>query len=150
MANGLLRMSDVMPLRQAIDRLFEEALAPFPFWSEARAVNRVPVDIYEDADRYVVRALLPGVAPDQLELTCRDNHLVLAGAVKIAPPDGMKAIVSEIGELNFRRELSLPTAVDADRAEASYEHGVLTLTLPKVAAAVAKKIPVRTAEPAAV
>ncbi|HEY8476551.1 MAG TPA: Hsp20/alpha crystallin family protein, partial [Chloroflexota bacterium] len=79
----------------------------------------------------------------------QDGTVVLAGQVHAPAPEGMKPIVQEIGAGTFRREIRLPIAVDAAKAEATYEHGVLTLTLPKVEAATAKRIPIKVARPVA-
>ena len=140
---SLLRTMDFLPLRQAMDRLFEQAFATFPLWADVRQGYHVPVDIYEDHERYVIRAILPGVKPEDVELTCHEGTVILAGKARPWATDGLEPIVREIGDVAFRREIRLPSDVDAAKAEATYEHGVLTLTLPKAEAAVSKRIPVK-------
>lgn len=146
---SLMRASDFMPLRQAMDRLFEQAFTTFPFWADGRVGYRVPVDVYEADDRYVVRALLPGVKPEEVQLTCEADVVTLSGEIRFGAPEGLRPVFEEIGTTAFRREIRLPTEIDAAKAEATYQHGVLTLTLPKVEAAVAKRIPIKVSQPVA-
>jgi HSP20 family protein len=135
----------MVPLRQVIDQLFNEALTAFPFRWDSTGM-RVPVDIYEGTDHYLVRIALPGVQPGEVNLTCENNRLIISGERRPVVGEGLRPICQEIGAGAFRREIYLPVDVDAAKAEATYDQGILTVTLPKVAEAVPKTIKVRPAQ----
>lgn len=144
----LLRSSDLMPLREAFDRLFEQAFTTFPTWMTARAGLEVPVDVYEAGEEFVIRAVLPGIKPEDVQVTCLDGTITISAELKPWAQEGLKPIFQEIGAGTFRREVHLPVAVDLEKAEAVYEHGVLTLRLPKAEQARRKAIPVKVGAPA--
>ena len=140
----LMRYSEFMPLREAVDRLFQQAFTTFPLWTSNRFGFHVPVDLYESADRYVLRAFLPGVKPEDVQVTYQNGTLVIAGEWKPMTWEGYTPVLQEIGSGSFRREVRLPVEIDADKIEATYEHGMLLLTLPKAEAARPKAIKVQT------
>ena len=104
-------------LETEIDRMFETALADF---SAPAAAPRFPVDLYEDKDNLYVRAELPGVARDAINVEVVEDFLNLNATRKS-------------GEESFSltRSINIPEAVQADKVSAAYENGVLTVTLPK-------------------
>jgi len=109
-----------------IDRLFESALADF---AGPASAPRFPVDLYEDKDNTYVRAELPGVNRDAINVEMVDGYLNISASRKQ-------------GEESFSlsRSVSIPEAVQADKVSASYENGVLTVTLPKQEQAKPRKI----------
>ncbi len=141
---------DMMPLREAMNRLLEESfigtgrlLEPF--------VRVFPVDVRETDDTYVVEASLPGVKADEIEVTAEDNMLTIR-ATRKQEEETKKAgkyIRHERYEGEIRRTISLPTAVDADKVSATYEHGVLTLRVPRAQTTKAKQIKVQVTTPGA-
>jgi HSP20 family protein len=102
------------------------------------------LDVAEKDDAFIVKASVPGVPAEDVEVTLTDNVLTIKGEMKAD---------KEINEENyhlrerrfgsFMRSVTLPTAVDADKIEAVNENGVLTLTLPKAEAVKPKKIEVK-------
>jgi HSP20 family protein len=121
-------------LESEIDRLFETALTDFGSGTPA---SRFPVDLFEDKDHTYVRAELPGVGKDDINVEVVDGYLNLTAARKTPAADGK-------GEesFSFSRSIALNDSVHADKVSASYENGVLTVTLPKREEAKPKKITV--------
>lgn len=102
-----------------------------------------PVDIYETADGLVVKADLPGVAKDGLDLRVENNLLTIRGkAAHAAPGD---PVYREYGLVNFFRQFELNERVDQNKISAELKHGVLTLNLPKAEEAKPRKIEVKQA-----
>jgi HSP20 family protein len=144
--NSSLR--DLMSMRDAMDRLFEDRwVSPGNWltWSSS-GTNYLPLDIYETADDIVVRALVPGVGPDAIDIQFQQGVLTLrTKSDELALSDGATWLVHEIGSGQYTRQVTLPRAIDADTAHTTFENGVLTLTLPKSADARPKQIRVASA-----
>ena len=132
-------------VRNEIDRRFDEPFLRTPsLWQREGVAFSLALDLAEDENEYLVEASLPGVAPEDIEITLSENTLTISGKMT---QDG------EIDEKNyhlrerrfgsFARSITLPMAVDADAVEAVNENGVLTLHLPKVEAVKPKKITVK-------
>ncbi len=120
-------------LESEIDRLFETALADVA----TPTAPRFPVDLYEDKDNTYVRAELPGVAREAIQVEYLDGYLTLSAERRNQEADtGREEAVS------FSRSVSVPDNVQADRVTATYENGVLTVTLPKKEEAKPRKISV--------
>jgi HSP20 family protein len=147
--NGNSPLRDFMSLRDAMDRMFEDRwVSPGSWltWSSA-GTNYLPLDIYESADDIVVRAVVPGVSADGIDIQFQGGVLTLrARSEEPAIPEGATWLVHEMAPGEFIRQVTLPRAVDADKAETSFENGVLTLTLPKTADAKPKQIKVEVAK----
>ena len=104
-----------------------------------------PVNISQDADNFYLRAEVPGVKPDELALTAVRNRVSLAGRREIQREhERMSYHRKERADGSFNRTVTLPTEIDAERVEASYADGVLTLTLPKAEETKPRQITVRT------
>ncbi len=102
------------------------------------------LNVNEDADAVYVEALAPGLNPDSLDISVRDDVLRIAGEKPSVNPD-IKAEAFHRSERNagrFVRTLNLPTGVDADKVKAQYANGLLTITLPKAEEAKPKQIEV--------
>ena len=110
-------------LESELDRLFETALGDFSAYAPER---RFPVDLYEDKDNAYVRAELPGVTRDDINVEYADGNLTLTASRKTSAGKGDEGSVASLS-----RSVSLPETVLADKASASFENGVLTITLPK-------------------
>ena len=111
-----------------------------------------PLDVVAVGDDFVVRASLPGVAPDHIQVSIEDNVLTIRGetASHFENSDG-NYLMRERRSGSFHRSLRLPDTVNQDGAEPRYEHGVLTVTLPKAEARKAKQFEVKVVEgPAAI
>jgi HSP20 family protein len=135
----------LMPLREAVNRLFEDSFI-WPGRLEAFTGRTFPVDVYETKDQqgYVVEASLPGAKPEDISITTTGDTLTISYATKgeenVEKPNYVRRERYE-GEL--RRTISLPTQIDPEKVQATYEHGVLKLEVPKVEAAKPKQISVK-------
>ena len=111
-----------------------------------------PLDVVADGDDFVVRASLPGVSPEHIQVSIEDNVLTIRGeTASHFEHTGGNYLMRERRSGSFHRSLRLPDTVDQDKAEPHYEHGVLTVTLPKSEAKKAKQFHVKVVEgPAAV
>jgi HSP20 family protein len=119
-------------LESEIDRLFETALTGF---ADTTSPNHFPVDLYEDKDNTYVRAELPGLSREDINVEMVEDYLTISGARKVKNGESEQSF-------SFSRSVNIPEDVHADRVSASYENGVLTVTLPKREEAKPKKITV--------
>ena len=104
-----------------------------------------PINVTQDADRFHVRAELPGVVASELSISALRNRLSISGKREIAREHERASYHRrERPEGTFNRTLTLPMPVDADRIEARYADGILTLTLPKAEDAKPRQIVVKT------
>ncbi len=136
---------DMLNMRREMDRLFDNFFAPFASseW-ETPTQWGLAVDVSENDDAYVVKASVPGVNPDDIEVTLTDNVLTISGASKgDIETEGEKYHVRERRYGHFSRTLTLPTAPKADAIEAIHTNGVLTLTLPKAEETKPKRITIK-------
>ena len=106
-----------------------------------------PLDVVADGDDFVVRASLPGVGPENIRVSIEDNVLTIRGetASHFESTEGAY-LMRERRSGSFHRSLRLPDTVDQDTAEPRYEHGVLTVTLPKAEAKRTKQFEVKVVE----
>lgn len=102
-----------------------------------------PVDVVEDADGITLRADLPGVAKDGLNLQVEADTLIIEGDLGLSVPEGMDATHVEVSFPRYRRVFTLSKELDADKVSAELRNGVLTLRIPKAAHAQARRIPVQ-------
>jgi HSP20 family protein len=122
---------DLLSLRQAMDRLFEESFVNPGTWQFGDG-QLVPVDVRATADEVVVEAILPGVKPEDVDITMEGNTLTLAGDTS-SKTEGEREglLLTEIRRGRFSRTLTLPAGLEPDKATATFEDGVLTLRIPK-------------------
>jgi HSP20 family protein len=122
---------DLLSLRQAMDRLFEESFVNPRTWSWGES-QLVPMDVYATDDDFVVEASLPGVKPEEVDITVEGNTLTIAGETRSTRKDEEgSTLFSEIRRGSFSRTMSLPAGLEPDKAKATFEDGVLTLRIPK-------------------
>jgi len=102
-----------------------------------------PVDVYEDNDNVLVKAELPGMRKEDVEISFHNGYLSLSGERKQEQKhQDAETYRSERWLGRFHRTISLPCRVDAEKIKAAYNEGVLTVTLPKAEEAKAKQIPI--------
>lgn len=145
--NGFSPLREFMTLREGMDRLFEDRwVSPGSWLTWSPGTNYLPLDIFETADDMVVRAIVPGVAPEGIDIQFQAGVLTLRAKSQEAPiPEGANWLVHEVTPGEYIRQVTLPRSIDADKAETTFENGVLTLTLPKTADAKPKQIKVGSA-----
>jgi len=131
------RFADAAPLRQAMDRLFEQGFPrPDRGW--------LPVDVYETATALVIKAALPGLAPEDVDIAIDGDTLTITGEFKADEEEQDREYHRrELYVGTFERALRLPERFQTERAEAVFDHGILTLTIPKVEQAEVKHIKVQ-------
>ena len=122
-------------LESEIDRLFQTALTDF---GAGTATRHFPVDLYEDKNNTFVRAELPGVNRDDINVEMVEGYLTISATRKSHGGEGGKGEST----YSFSRSVAINDAVQADKVTAAYENGVLTVTLPKQEEAKARKISV--------
>lgn len=136
----LIRWNPFDELRD-MDRLFDRVWRNSDFASLTNGWAAPAVDVFEKDNAIVVQAELPGFSPDQIDISIEGNVLHLKGEQKTEQaPDNDQYHLRERRFTSFRRSFTLPVSVDTNKAEAVFENGVLTLTLPKDEAALPKKI----------
>ncbi len=134
---------EVVPLRTMMDRLLENAFTPSLFADGQRgAFGGFGMDVYESEDAYTVHCLLPGIDPNGVNVSVQDSVLTISGESKRTPPENARPLFQEIGYGQFQRQVSLGFPVEADKADASYHDGILTITLPKAETAKPRQIKV--------
>jgi HSP20 family protein len=110
------------PFRE-IDRLFEQT------WGDARQAS-MPMDAYRHGDSFVVHFDLPGVDPSSIDLSVEQNVLTISAERHWQAVEGDEVVAKERRHGQFSRQLFLGDTLDTDGIHASYEAGVLTLTIP--------------------
>jgi HSP20 family protein len=126
-------------LREAMNRLFEDSL------TETTAPERemmLAVDVVADDESYEIVSLVPGLNADDLSIEILNNTVTLRGEFKSTAKEDSKYLVSELPAGRFSRVVTLPTALDPAKAEASIKDGVLHLSIPKAEAHRPKSIKV--------
>jgi len=101
----------------------------------------LPVDVRDEDEAYILTAFVPGLTADELNIQVLDDTVSVEGEYK---HDENQYLLTELPSGVFQRTLRLPTALDADKAEASIDNGILTLRLPKAESARPKVIKVAT------
>jgi HSP20 family protein len=110
------------------DRLTEQYLGAQS--GSARAPRFMPMDLYRSGDHYVLHADLPGVDPGSVDVGVENNTLTIKAERSERTEDGVQWISSERFTGTYMRQLALGDGIDADKITATYENGVLTVTLP--------------------
>ncbi len=146
--------SELRQMQENMDRMWRRFGASHSDPAEHPEIEAwaAPLDVVADGDNFVVRASLPGVSPENISVSIEDNVLTIRGetASQFEHAEGAY-LMRERRTGAFHRSLRLPDTVDQDKAEPRYEHGVLTVSLPKAEAKRAKQFEVKVAEgPAAI
>jgi HSP20 family protein len=124
---------DMMTLREAMDQLFEESFIRPERRLGASSLERpfrLPLDVYTTSEEIVITASLPGLTPDELDIVIEGDTLTIRGELR-PPLENVEYLFQERTDGPFSRTLTLNVPVEANKAEAVFENGVLTLTLPK-------------------
>ncbi len=132
---------DIVSLREAMDRLIQESFVRPAGSLLQGARGGVPLDVMEKDNEYEVHASLPGIKPEDVQITVQGNTVTIrgeSGAEQERKDENW--IVRERRSGSFYRSFSLPSEVDAGKATARYENGVLVLDLPKAEAAQPRRI----------
>jgi HSP20 family protein len=124
--------SELVTLRQAMDRLFDDTVfRPYPAFGGGSDA-RLPLDVRSTKDALYVDASLPGFKPEDVEITVENGTLTIRAEDRSEQSNEQGGwVVREISRGSVMRTVTLPTGLEPDKAEATFEHGVLRLRLPK-------------------
>ena len=127
---------EAVSLRDAMNSLFQESFVRPAGLANGEGLASLPLDVAETEEQFVVKASLPGVAPDDVQVTVRGDTLTIRGDVRSEDEkQGERWHLRERRYGAFQRTVVLGEPVDPAKAQSHYEHGVMTLTLPKAEAA---------------
>jgi HSP20 family protein len=123
---------EMMTLREAMDRLFDDAFTRPLSIRDGWSMATPAIDMYQTDNDVVVRASLPGIKAEEVQINVTGDILTLKGEVKQEEERKDRAWhIREQRFGSFERSVVLPTDVKSDKAEAVFENGILTVTLPK-------------------
>src|SRR5512135_285686 len=117
-------------LRHAMDRMFEEEFENTPGEREMT----LALDVLAEDEAYTLRALVPGLEAEDLSIEILNNTVTVRGEFKEQENKDVKFLMNELPSGRFARVITLPTALDPAKTEASIKNGVLTLRVPKAEA----------------
>jgi HSP20 family protein len=135
---------EMLNLRRTVDRLFDN-VNPDREWQPMQW--GLAVDVAENKDDFVVKASIPGINPEDLDVSYADDTLTIKGEIK--SDNEYKEDQYHLRERrfgSFARSISLPTKIKGDAIDASYQNGVLTLRLPKAEEVKPKRIAIKVAD----
>lgn len=127
-------MTEFSNFRTAMDRLFEQSFGRLPALrgSEDLGPASLSLDVIETGNEFVVKAAIPGVDPKDVDISIDDDVLTIRGSFEKNEEQKEETYIRrELRWGNFQRQLRLPPLVDVENAQATFEHGMLKLTLPK-------------------
>ena len=138
-------MSSLIRYYNPLDRAFDRALgALLPSVNADNGAGRaIALDVVETPDAYIVKAELPGIAKDKIEVNVEDRDVTIGAEFLDEVEASGKTLWKERTFSKSSRSIRLPEAVDANAAQAKHVDGVLQLTLPKIAKANAKQITIQ-------
>jgi HSP20 family protein len=133
---------EMLNLRRTVDRLFDNASTDQD-WGQSTQWG-LAVDVAENKDDFIVKASVPGINPDDLDVSYSDDTLTIRGEIKTE--NEVKEDQYHIRERrygSFSRSITLPTKIKGDAIEASYQNGVVILRLPKAEEVKPKRIEIK-------
>ncbi len=139
---------EMVSVRNQMDQLVGDFLREPSGWqgNQEGGLRRLALDVYEDDNGYSVTASMPGIDPEELDISFSENRLTIQGETQAQEVDeSAKWHVRERQIGRYMRSITLPAAVNADNIGAAYEDGVLTLTLPKAEEVKPRRIAVQVA-----
>jgi len=133
---------ELLSLRQAMDRLFEDSFVPSrSLGGGGVETQALPLDICMTPDAMVLKAALPGVDPEKVDITVNGDTLTISGSNQEERQEGQgDYLFQEVRRGTFTRTVSLPANLKPDEATADFQHGMLTLTIPKAEEAKPRQI----------
>jgi HSP20 family protein len=136
---------DMMTIREAMDRWFQQGISGTGQLLSNLRPDSIPIDLIEHEDSFEIRAAVPGVKPDDIEVTVQGERVSIRAESRLANEEhGDNWLMREHRYGMMQRAITLPSPVSSDRAEARIEHGVLSLRLPKLEGGHARRIAVST------
>lgn len=138
-------MRDFVSLREAMDRLLEDSfIRPSGLLTGDGWRGAAPCDLYQANDEFVPKASLAGISPDDIEVNATSDSVTIRGEFKADAEVKQEQWVRQERRFGtFQRTFGLPAEIDPNKVEATFEHGALTLALPKAEAVRPKQIKVK-------
>jgi HSP20 family protein len=134
-------LREMAMLQSAVDRIFDET------WRTTTnaSANMLALDVHDSNEAYTIIANLPGVEADKINVSYHDGTLTISAEIsKTEAQEDHRILVQERISGNFTRSLNLPQPINIEEANADFNNGVLTLSLPKTPEVQPRQIPVRT------
>ncbi|HVB61152.1 MAG TPA: Hsp20/alpha crystallin family protein [Ktedonobacteraceae bacterium] len=135
--------NEMVSLREAMDRLFEDSFIS-PRTGGLTGTRGVGANLYETADNFVVQLPAAGVKPEDIEITAQQDTLTVKWETKVEIPENATTHWYGFQSSQHQQTFTLPAPIDSERAEASMNDGILTLSLPKAEHAKARTVKVNT------
>ena len=138
---------EMMSFREAMDRWLQQGISGTGQLLSSMRPDSIPMDVIEHDDSFEIRASVPGVKPEDVEVVVQGERVSVRAEVRgDEERRGDNWLMREHRFGTMQRSITLPAPVSSDNAEARIEHGVLTLRLPKVQGAQARRIAVATSQ----
>lgn len=135
--------NEIVDMQRQLDRAFNDMNRRFTDNEWTTNNNTLALDVTETDDTYLVEANLPGIDTNDIDITLHENVLTISAEINHAEAqEGSRTLLNERFYGRFERSIRLPKAVDADKVNADYDRGVLTLTLEKSEASKPRQIAV--------
>jgi len=142
-------LSEALTLHDAMNQLFAQSFVQ-PNWNAGRSPSLVaPIDVFESEQTYHVHALLPGIQPEEIELTVQGNTLTFRGHLQpsVKPEQQVTWLAQEIGSGSFERSVTFPKPIDSEKIATQYTNGLLMMAVPIHESNRPKRISVTASEP---
>jgi HSP20 family protein len=133
--------NEMVSLREAMDRLFEDSFIS-PRLQGQWSGRGTGANLFETSEGFILQVPMPGVKADDVEITAQQDTLSLKWQTNIQVPEGASVLWQGFQNGQYQQSFSLPSPINADRAEAHYTDGILTLSLPKAEHAKARTVKV--------
>jgi len=136
--------NEVVSLREAMDRLFADSFITPNVGGQFLSNRGTGANLFETSEGFMLQIPMPGVQPENVEITAQQDTLSLKWETKVSVPEGATALWQGFQSGQYQQSFTLPSPINSERAEASYSDGILTLTLPKAEHAKARTVKVNT------
>jgi len=133
--------NEALSLREAMDRLFEDSFIS-PRLTNVFGNRVAGANLYETSEGFILHVPMPGVKPENVDITVQQDTVALKWETKVQVPENATAQWAGFQSGQYQQSFTLPSPINADRVEASYNDGILTLNLPKAEHARARTIKV--------
>ena len=141
---------DMVAIREAMDRWLQQSISGTGQMLSSLRPDSIPIDLVDHDDNFEIRAALPGVKPEDVEVTVQGERVTVRAELRGGEEQrGENWLMREHHYGQLQRSITLPTPVSSDNTEAHMENGVLLLRLPKLQGEHARRIAVSTGQPTA-